>query len=185
MKLILTSAAPYHHHALELIGKRYSVKKGELKEPVIPSDKPHRFAIRSAVAKAKVVAPDAKNSLVLGLHTLAVYRNHPVEHPKFKMDALDILNSFSGTSHLVISAWALIDTKDNVERSGYAKTRVFFHDVPTEDLTHYVNDHDVVTYPTGYHPYATPALKFIDKIEGSVSGFMYHLPLEQVAPLLS
>lgn len=183
-RIILTSNKSYHQKALQLIDQKHTAYQPELLKDPRPVKKPSQTAIRYATAKAQVAAQKHRTRTVLGLHTLAVYRNQPLDPPKFKMDALAMLKDFITSSHVVITAWALVDLRKDTKHTGYAETRVFFRNTDEETLTHYVNDHDVVSYPTGYHPYQTNILQHIEKIEGSASNFFYHLPIEQITPLL-
>jgi len=64
-------------------------------------------------------------------------------------------------------------------------TRVFFRRLSEKEILDYVNDHQVTRYAAGYTPLNSSAIGFIEKIEGSLTGFSHGLPLEQVLPIIS
>jgi septum formation protein len=153
---------------------------------------PEILSGKSGIARSKLIArtraesaaPKAKNALVVATDTIVLYRNNPLKPPKFKMDALEILKNFSGTSHVLVTHWYLINTKTNKTYQGSGEARVYFLKQTEAELTGYVNDHDVINWVAAYEPLQTKAIQFVEKIEGSVTTFYYQFPLEQLLPII-
>lgn len=186
MRIVLASQSQNRHTILEKIGVSHTIIPAHIDEYSITGSSPTKRAIKIATQKAKTVAQKRiPPSLIIAADTFALYRNKTIEKPKFKMDALDILKSLSGTSHQMITGWCVFNTKTKNEYTGHSTTRIFFRPIDTTELTDYVNDHQVTQWAAGYSPQDTIAISFVDRIEGSLTGFMYGLPLEQIMPVLS
>jgi septum formation protein len=184
MKLVLASASPDAQSLFKLLNLEDVVATPVIEESLYVGTDPQERTQTVALARARSIKDNYHNALVIGAETVAVYRNKIIGKPKFKMDALEILTTFSGTSHLIISGWGIYNTKTRQKFQGYSETRVTFRTLSREFLTDYVNDQPVTQWPAGYHPMNSAAIGFIDKIEGSLTGFTYGLPVEQILPIL-
>jgi len=184
MRLILASNSKARHQGLVHAGIKHQVIPAKIDESEIMHKDPTKRIVKIATAKAEFVAKKEKRAIIIAADTFVVYRNQVLEKPKFKMEALDTLTHFSGTSHLMLTGWCLINSQTKKTYSGISHTRVFFRKLSHDILLNYVNDSEVIQWAAGYSPMLSPALHFIDKIEGSLSGFIYGLPLEQILPVL-
>lgn len=184
MKLVLASFSPDHQAIFKVLGLEIIVVSPSIDESLYVSTDPHDRTQSIALARARSVKDNYHNALVIGAETLAVYRNKIIGKPKFKMDALEILATFSGTSHILVAGWGIYNTKTRQKFQGYSETRVTFRSLSRDQLTDYVNDQPVTLWPGGYHPQHSAAIGFIDKIEGSLTGFTHGLPVEQIIPIL-
>ena len=184
MKIILASQSKNRHDLLNLINLKHIVVPSHIDEKEIQAPTPQKRAVKIAATKADHIAKKETNALIIAADTFILYRNKSLEKPTFKMDALEMLQSISGTSHIMLTGWCVINSKSKNKFSGFTETRVYFRELDTQTLTDYVNDHDVVQWAAGYSPQDTPAMKFIEKIEGSLTGFLYGLPLEKILPII-
>jgi septum formation protein len=185
MQLILASGSKNRKQLLQLAGWEFDVVPPHIDEVEITDKKPRKRVEKVALAKAQAVAKTHPNRVIIAADTVALYRNTVLEKPKFKMDALHTLTTLSGTSHLMITGWCVLNSNTHEDFSGVAETRVYFRELDEEQLLNYVNDVDVVQFAAGYSPLNTRAIEFIEKIEGSLSGFSHGLPLEKIAPVVA
>jgi septum formation protein len=184
MKIVLASSSVARHQGLIQVGIKHLVDPSRLDEASIVHKDPIQRIVLIARAKADSISKKHSNALILAADTVGIYRNKVIEKPKFKMDALALLQSFSGTSHQIITGWSVLNSKTKKEYHGHSETRVFFNQIDTETLTNYVNDNDVTSWSAGYSPLLSKASMFIEKIEGSLTGFLFGLPLEQILPII-
>ena len=184
MKLILASASTNRQELLRLSGIPFTSVPANLDESIFMDPDPGRRAQEIALAKARAIKAKYPNSLILAADTVAVYRYRIMGKPKYKMDALEILKLFSGKSHEIITGWAIINSKINKKFQGVSVTKVTFRDLTLTEITDYINSNNVTQYAAGYSPLNTPAINFIEKIQGSLTGFSHGLPLEQILPIL-
>jgi septum formation protein len=184
MNLILASSSSNRQELLKIAGISFTVVPANIDESIFLDPEPSRRAQEIALAKARAIKTKYPHSLILAADTLAVYRHKIIGKPKFKMDALEIIKQLSGVSHDIISGWAIINTKTKKRFQGYSATKVTFRDLNLTEITDYINSQNVTQYAAGYSPLNTQAINFIEKIQGSLSGFSHGLPLEQILPII-
>ncbi|MFH2137610.1 MAG: Maf family protein [Candidatus Omnitrophota bacterium] len=110
-KIILASQSPRRKELFKKLGFRFSVINSKINESQKVYISPEHHAIVLAVSKAKAVARNAANSLVIGADTIVVYNNKIFGKPKNTADAKHILSTLSDTKHYVCTALAVIDTQ--------------------------------------------------------------------------
>jgi septum formation protein len=185
MKLILASASQNRQELLKIAGIQFTVDPSKIDETVFVDPDPERRVKEISLAKARAVKHAHPHDLILTADTIACYRNRIISKPRFKMDAVEILKTFSGTSHEIITGWAIINMKTRQRFQGFSLTRVMFRPLSREEITAYVNNHQVTQYAAGYTPINSEAIHFIEKIQGSLTGFSHDLPLEQIYPIIN
>ena len=125
-----------------------------------------------------------KKAIIIAADTFGLYRNKIIEKPKYKMEAFEVLSMLSGKSHIILTGWAVINSKKGREYSGVSETRVVFRKLTKQEVLDYVNDHAVTNWAVSYSPLNTKAVSFIEQIHGSVTSFSHGLPLETIVPIL-
>lgn len=184
MKLILASSSQNRQALLKIAGLEALIVPSNIDESIYVDPEPHRRTIEIALAKARAVKDQYKNALVIGADTVAVYRNKIIGKPKYKMDALEVLKTFSGASHLLVTGWGIYNTQTRHQFQGSSETKVTFRTLTNQELTDYVNDHPVTQWAAGYSSMNTTGISFIEKISGSLTGFTHGFPLEQILPII-
>lgn len=184
MKVILASASETRHQGLLHAGIKHTLIPANIDESEIQDKDPQKRIIALAQAKAKYVADKERNALIIAADTFGIYRNKILEKPKFKMDALEVLTMLAGTSHILLTGWCVINSRTLKTYQGVSQTRVFFRKLDHDTILSYVNDHTVTSWAAGYSPMLSPAIQFITKVEGSLNGLIYGLPLEEIMPVL-
>src|SRR5699024_3660171 len=100
------------------------------------------IAQQLAMGKAKDVAAQFKDALIIGADTIVVFNNEILTKPKNKRDAKSMLAKLSGKTHQVYTGVALCKTdaeyniKDSISFS--EKTDVFFGIVQHADIDAYI-----------------------------------------------
>lgn len=184
MKVILAQPTKGQEKALSLTGIKFETAKVEVAEFLMEDPKPEKELLKMVTAKARVLAESEPKALIISCQSSMVYRNRVVPAPKFKRHVLEQLLSWSGRSHLIVTAWVMHDASQNLIYSGTEETRVFFRELKKREVEDYVNDEDVVRYRFGYSLTDSKAVTFIDRIEGDLNSLLYELPLNRIIPLL-
>lgn len=116
--------------------------------------------------------------------SVILFRKSVYLSPKFKMTALERLRSFSGKSHQLVTAWLIKNNQTEKEITGMATTKVYLNELIKKNLENFINDHDVIHTVGGYQPLDPDTLPLIHRIDGSLTNFLYNLPLDQILPVL-
>ena len=138
MDIILASASPRRKELLEQIGLRVRVIPSHISEEE-PNGIDFAAHVREmAKAKARKIAANHPDILVLGADTLVICDDHPMGKPKDRNDAVIMLTRLSGTCHEVISGICLIRLSQDIEITDYARTVVHFFPLSAEEIDDYI-----------------------------------------------
>lgn len=161
---ILASASPRRKELLENLGLDFQIIPSDFPEITNP-DSPQQTAIYNATGKAKDIAQQHPESLVLGVDTVVAYQHHILGKPQDREDAYRILKLLSNTTHQVISAIHLIDGQTGKEITKTSTTEVTIDPLTEEQIQAYLNSGEGVDKAAGYAIQGLGAL-FISEIAG-------------------
>jgi len=177
MELILASSSPRRRKLLCQAGFVFRVVNPQLEEEcsaALGQSAIERVRALS-LAKARSVAPNFRQAVVLGADTLVALGQQVIGKARDRQHARQILSSLSGSTHQVITALALIFAPDGRTLVEHDTTSLTMAQLSTEQIDNYLcNDH--------WHGKAGAyALQeedgFISNVEGSFSNVV-GLPLE-------
>ncbi len=177
-QIILASKSPRRKRLLEQIGVKFTVHESSYEEDMRAKDDPYELAKFLALKKAQDVGRHYPDAIVIGADTFTVYQGKFVGKPKDAADAKSILQDFSGSSHEVVTGFAVFDTKTGEIVNGYGKAESFFRELTTEEIDAYI--------ATGEPFGMAGAYGFMDKgavLMAGVKGDFYSiigLPIAQV-----
>ncbi len=136
VRLILASNSPRRRELMSLVGYKYEVIPSnacELTDGEIPSE----LVRINALNKAKEVYDRVdKGSVVVGADTVVCYNGRVLGKPKDVRDARAMIKMLSGTTHEVITGYAVVGDKG--ERSDACITKVRFRNLTDEEIDAYV-----------------------------------------------
>ncbi|MBC7362995.1 MAG: 23S rRNA (uracil(1939)-C(5))-methyltransferase RlmD [Candidatus Aminicenantes bacterium] len=182
MKVILASASPRRIKLLKKIFRTFSVIPSGVDEDQFPQEDPVKFALMAAEAKARAVAENYPDSLVIGADTIVLIDGKILGKPESRQEAREMLKTLSGKTHKVITAVVLYRKNQEKLLADYETTLVTFRELTDEIIENYL---DKNTYQDKAGAYAVQELKhlFLEKLEGD-----YHnvvgLPLSKLRRML-
>lgn len=108
-KIILASGSPRRRELLGDLGLTFEVIPSTMAEPKPESgEKSTEYAKRMAEMKTRDVAKDHPGTTVIGADTIVVLEDRIMGKPKDAADALDMLNTLSGNTHQVVTAFSIV-----------------------------------------------------------------------------
>lgn len=175
--LILASASPRRKELLEQIGLKFSVMPSSVEETILPDETPDDLVIRLSLDKACNIArrSDISARWVIGSDTVVVSNKQILGKPSSAQDATTMLRQLSGTSHLVVSGYAIIDRRQQTQRSEAVTTRVHFRQLTEEEIARYIATGEPADKAGAYAIQGIGAC-FVSGIEGSYTNVV-GLPL--------
>jgi len=182
-RIILASASPRRKELLARLHKNFKVIPSTVDESRIKAKSPAILALKTALAKANEVAAKANNAIVIGADTIVVLRGNVIGKPKNKRDAVRILKSLSGKTHLVITGLAVIDTGRQRANATYVVTKVKMKKVPAKEIMDYVASGRPLDKAGGYGIQEIEEI-FIDRIDGDYDNVV-GLPVRALKKLLA
>jgi septum formation protein len=175
--LILASASPRRKELLEQIGLQFIAIPSNLEETLNPDETPDDLVIRLSLDKAYEVArrPDISARWVIGSDTVVVCNGQILGKPADHQDAAAMLRQLSGTSHLVVSGYAVIDRQQQIDRTEAVITKVHFRQLTEAEIARYIATGEPADKAGAYAIQGIAAC-FVSGIEGSYTNVV-GLPL--------
>lgn len=184
MDIILASASPRRKEILSSLGLNFKVIVSSVSEESIPKDlPPHIYVQELSMLKSTDVAKNIKKeSLCIGADTIVYHNQKIIGKPKNFDEAFNMLSSFSGSFHEVISSVSVTNSKSMKTVTDYCITKVYFSHLSDDEIASYINRFSPYDKAGGYgiQEYAGA---FIEKIEGDYFNVV-GLPVNKLYKLL-
>ena len=184
MDIILASASPRRKEILSSLGLNFKVIVSSVSEDSIPKDlPPHIYVQELSMLKSTDVAKNIKKeSLCIGADTIVYHNQKIIGKPKNFDEAFNMLSSFSGSFHEVISSVSVTNSKSMKTVTDYCTTKVYFSHLSDDEIVSYINRFSPYDKAGGYgiQEYAGA---FIEKIEGDYFNVV-GLPVNKLYKLL-
>ena len=173
--IILASASPRRKEILEKTGLGFKVQESWFDEKIDSSLNPRELARSLSRKKAREVARNHHDALVIAADTIVVLGSKLFGKPGSSKEAKEMLRAFSGKTHRVITGFTIIDTAGKKELSRSVESKVFFKRLSQDEIDAYVRSGEPLDKAGGYGIQGLGAA-LIQKIEGDFYNVM-GLPL--------
>ena len=180
MKLILASASPRRKHLLQAHKIPCVIVPSRINEPPPGLMKPAPYARRLALAKARVVAKQFKEGLVLGADTVVVHKGEILGKPVDLAEGYKMLGKLQGTTHKVITGVALVDAATGKEKVAHAVSTVTMRPLSPSEIFRYAKKN---LDKAGCYAAQEKKDPVVQKVVGSYTNVV-GLPMELVKKLL-
>ena len=178
---ILASSSPRRKKILEQIKFEFSVVSSNINEDFNIDLPPEAFTEHWAREKAKDIAKDHPQSIVIGADTVVILEGKILGKPKDDKSSKKMLYSLSGKTHEVITGVSLIHINSKLDFTFNERTFVSINTLSDEDIYNYIrlyNPYD----KAGSYGIQDGFSVHIEKIKGCyynvmgfpVSKFYYH-----------
>lgn len=180
-QIVLASISPRRQELLKSIHLDFIVHPSDFEEKDTHLTA-EELAKHNAIGKAQKVANHYKNAIIIGVDTVVVFQNHFLGKPKDKNDAKRILRLLSNTTHKVVTAICIIDTKSKKNVSAVETTQVTMDRLEESEIEAYINSGEGEDKAGSYAIQGIGSL-FVKKIEGDYFNVM-GLPMYLLRKLL-
>ncbi len=165
-KFILASASPRRKELLSIYVKDFKIMPADIYETI-----PNNIALEDAplyIAKEKAAAVFNKineDEIIITADTIVLLDNKIYGKPKDKLDAYNIIKTFSGKTHQVITGVCCYskDKQINIEFSDV--TNVSFTNISDEIIEKYLKNAEYIDKAGAYAVQGLASM-FVEKIEG-------------------
>lgn len=139
-RLVLASASPRRQSLLTEAGYVFTVHPSEIDERALekPATLPADLALRLAVAKAEAVTERFPNDVVLAADTVVAFGDLALGQPPDPGAARRMLHLLESTTHLVITAVAVIRLAAGHHAAGRVMSAVRMRPLSDEQIDRYV-----------------------------------------------
>lgn len=134
--VILASQSPRRQELIRNITDDYEVIVSPVEEILPDGITPEQAPVYLAALKARAVADEHPDRLVIGADTVVILDGKVLGKPHDTADAARMLRLLSGRVHTVVTGCCLI--RDKVERSFSQSTRVEFYPISDREIEEYI-----------------------------------------------
>ena len=181
-KVILASVSPWRKKMLASTGIPFQVEESGYKENMEQKLAPRVLARRLALSKAKKVAARHKDAVVIGADTFVVFRDQLLGKPLTPKRAVEMLTALSGKTHILLTGFAIVDSKTGRSISKAVGTRVTFRTLSAHEIEEYIRTGKPMS-AAGAYVIQEGGAKLIKRTEGNVNNIA-GLPLADVVDAL-
>jgi septum formation protein len=183
IKLVLASTSPYRRELLGRLGIPFETSSPNIDETVLPGETPEQLVKRLAESKARAVAYDFPNALVIGSDQVAVLDNNILGKPGNHEKALLQLSNASGRKVDFVTGLCLLNTKTDSCQVMAEIFSVIFRKLAAEQIEYYLQ-HEKPYDCAGSFKSEGLGISLFEKMEGDDPNSLIGLPLIRLVDML-
>ncbi|HZG16694.1 MAG TPA: Maf family protein [Candidatus Bathyarchaeia archaeon] len=181
--VILASSSPRRRELLQGLGIPFTVLSSDVDESTSPELSPQQIVESLAQRKAREVAKNVNDGLVIGADTIVVLDGNVLGKPRDEADAFQMLQSLQGREHIVYSGVSIVDVKAGREEVAHRSTKVRIRSLTEQEIKAYIATKEPMDKAGSYAIQGIGAT-IVDSIEGDYFTVV-GLPLNLMADMLS
>jgi septum formation protein len=143
---------------------------------------PEEVVIWNATAKARSVAKNLSEGLVIGADTVVVIDKVILGKARDTGEAEAMLRILSGRAHRVLTGLTVVDAETGSRESSVVETRVWLHILTNEDIETYIGTLEPIGKAGGYAIQGAGG-GLVERIEGSYENVV-GLPVSELRHML-
>jgi septum formation protein len=183
MKLILASSSPYRRELLERLMIPFEVMAPDVDESPAPGEVPQALVERLAIAKARAVADQRPDAVVIGSDQVAVYAGAIVGKPLTHERAVEQLRAASGKAVALYTGLAVINSASGRVQSEVIPFRVVFRTLSDSQIENYLRKEQPY-HCAGSVKSEGLGIALLERFEGDDPNALIGLPLIRLVQML-
>ena len=183
MKLVLASTSAYRRELLQRFGLPFEVARPDIDESPLPGETPQATAERLAVEKARAVAGQFEDALIIGSDQVAHMGDTRFGKPGTVERAVAQLQSMSGRTVVFHTALAVLNTRSGRVQLDAVPTEVRFRSLSSDEIVRYVNK-ELPLDCAGSAKSEGLGITLLDALAGDDPNALIGLPLIALARML-
>jgi len=165
MKIALASESPFRRRALEMIGVAFETSPSRIDEKAIRHDDPARLTQKLAEAKARRVAKQYSQAIIVAGDAVAAKGKKIFEKPRDKEEAAEFLNDLSASEFQFVTSLAVLNSQTGRMLSTVETLNITFRPLIETEIQRYIDHYDVLNYAGAFEDDAVHL--FAERIQGS------------------
>ena len=137
-KLVLASTSPYRRELLERLGIPFETASPNIDETASPNETPEQLVERLAESKARAVAYDFPDTLIIGSDQVAVLDKKILGKPGNHQDAVQQLSNARGKKVLFLTGLCLFNTTTGNVQTSVDRFSVEFRELTASQIENYL-----------------------------------------------
>ncbi|MGL1957520.1 MAG: Maf-like protein [Colwellia sp.] len=181
--LILGSTSPFRKNLLEKLNLPFQCAKPDIDETAQLNETPQALVERLAIEKAKAVANEFSNALIIGSDQVAMCDNEILGKPHNFENGIQQLTKFSNKAVTFYTGLCVYDSKTKNVTALVEPFTVHFNKLSTNEITNYLNTEKPYNCAGSFKSEGLGICLF-KKLEGDDPNTLIGLPLIKLVSLL-
>lgn len=165
MRIVLASESQFRKRAMDLLGIPYECRPARIDEKAIRHDDPKELTRKIAEAKARKIAEQCPNAMIVSGDAVAAKASRIFEKPQSLEEAAEFLRDLSGSHFQFVTSIAVLNAQTKKMLSTVESSDIFFRPLIEREIQQYISKYDVLSYAGAFENDAV--LMFADRISGS------------------
>ena len=181
--LVLASTSPYRRELLARLGLPFEVANPRTAESPLPGESPSQTALRLSEAKARAVAADYPDALIIGSDQVAEMDGRVFGKPGSHERAVAQLKELSGRTVNFFTGLCLLDSRTGQADMLGVPTLVGFRELADHEIENYLRREPAYNC-AGSAKSEGLGIALLERIEGTDPNALVGLPLIALCELL-
>jgi len=182
-RLVLASTSPFRRELLGRLGLPFEVAAPAVDESRLPGESPEALVLRLSEAKARAVAAQLADALVIGSDQVAVIGDEVLGKPGDRERAIAQLSRASGRRVTFLTGLSLVDAAAGRAHTLCEPFHVHFRALSAEQIARYV-DREQPFNCAGSFKSEGYGITLFERLEGDDPNALIGLPLIRLVALL-
>ncbi|MGH1537241.1 MAG: Maf family protein [Gammaproteobacteria bacterium] len=184
MNIVLASSSEYRKKLLSPLIPDITCSPPEIDESIKTGESAENYVSRLAVEKARAVASQLKNALVIGSDQCAVLKGKIISKPGNHENAIAQLKASSGKRITFFTGLCVINTKTNSQQISCETFQVTFRKLSEKQIITYL-DKDQPYDCAGSFKAESLGITLFEKMQGDDPNTLIGLPLIKLTTMLN
>ncbi len=181
--LWLASTSVYRKALLEKLTPNFETAKPQVDETALPGETALQLVERLAIAKAKAVAANLDEGLVIGSDQVALFDNDILGKPHTVENAFGQLKRFSGHKVTFLTGLAVVNARTGAVVHCVEAFYVHFRQLTDQDIHNYISREQPLNCAGSFKSEGL-GITLFEKLEGDDPNSLIGLPLIKLHQLL-
>ena len=183
-ELVLASTSPYRKALLERLGLTFHTKAPEVDESALTNETPQQLVARLAEAKARAIATQYSDALIIGSDQVAVLDDNILGKPGTHAKAVQQLQNASGRRVVFLTGLCLLNTGNNHCHVKVVPFSVVFRTLTGTQIEQYLQREKPYDCAGSFKSEGL-GISLFERLEGDDPNTLIGLPLIELVNLLA
>ena len=183
MKLVLASTSPFRKELLQRLDIPFDTASPDIDESAQPGETPEQLVARLSEQKAKAVAEQFPDALVIGSDQVATLDDNIIGKPGNHENAVKQLKNASGRNVVFFTGLCLLNTRTGNTQIEVAPFSVTFRNLSEQKIDSYLKKEQPYNCAGSFKSEGLGIILF-DKMEGDDPNSLIGLPLIHLVSML-
>jgi len=181
--LVLASTSPFRKAILEKLHIPFETASPDVDESVLPGESPEQLVARLSEAKARAVASQFTDALIIGSDQVAVVDGQTLSKPGVHEKAVAQLKRASGKRVSFLTGLCLLNTKSNRAQVDVVPFNVIFRQLSEAQIENYLRKEQPYNCAGSFKSEGL-GIALFERLEGSDPNTLIGLPLIRLIRML-